>query len=104
MLSVLSTKTRITFSRLLAPLSSTIIASETAHNDCNMQSKRGNKVLTMDTLNPYIKAMEYAVRGPIVTKAAEIEAELKKVSQKDNVLVEHRAAADGRYRMTDLFI
>lgn len=77
MLSVLSTKTRITFNRLLAPLSSAVMASEAAQPSGNMQSKRGNKVLTMDTLNPYIKAMEYAVRGPIVTRAAEIEAELK---------------------------
>jgi alanine transaminase len=35
------------------------------------------KVLTMDTLNPHVKAMEYAVRGPIVARAAEIEKELE---------------------------
>jgi len=33
----------------------------------------------MDTLNPNVKAMEYAVRGPIVVRAAEIEKELEKV-------------------------
>jgi len=32
----------------------------------------------MDTLNPNIKVMEYAVRGPIVARAAEIEKELEK--------------------------
>lgn len=37
----------------------------------------GTKVLTLDTMNPHVKAMEYAVRGPIVTRANEIEAELK---------------------------
>jgi alanine transaminase len=42
------------------------------------QQKRGNKVLTMDNLNPNIKLMEYAVRGPIVARAAEIEKELEK--------------------------
>ena len=44
------------------------------------QPNRGNKVLTMETLNPNIKLMEYAVRGPIVARAAEIEKELEKVS------------------------
>ena len=41
--------------------------------------KRGMKVLTLDTLNPNIKKMEYAVRGPIVARAAEIEQELANV-------------------------
>ncbi len=40
---------------------------------------RTNKVLTMETLNPHIKVMEYAVRGPIVARAAQIEKELKQV-------------------------
>ena len=38
-----------------------------------------SRVLTMDTLNPHVRAMEYAVRGPIVVRAAEIEKELQKV-------------------------
>ena len=37
------------------------------------------KTLTMDTMNPHIKLMEYAVRGPLVIRAGEIEAMLKKV-------------------------
>ena len=40
------------------------------------------KVLTMDSLNPHIKTMQYAVRGPIVLRAAEIEKELEKVNIK----------------------
>lgn len=40
------------------------------------------KVITLDTLNPRIKVMEYAVRGPIVARAAEIEKELAKVRVK----------------------
>ncbi|MGH0143973.1 UNVERIFIED_CONTAM: hypothetical protein FKN15_002315 [Acipenser sinensis] len=41
-------------------------------------SKENDKtrVLTMETLNPQVKAVEYAVRGPIVIKAGEIEREL----------------------------
>jgi alanine transaminase len=37
------------------------------------------KILTMKTLNPHVKAMEYAVRGPIVARAGEIEKELEEV-------------------------
>jgi len=44
--------------------------------------KRGMKVLTLDTLNPNIKKMEYAVRGPIVARAAEIEQELANGAKK----------------------
>ncbi|XP_068196633.1 alanine aminotransferase 2-like [Antennarius striatus] len=34
------------------------------------------KVLTIDTMNPTVKKVEYAVRGPIVTRAMELEKEL----------------------------
>lgn len=44
----------------------------------NARREIGSKVLTEETLNPHIKVMEYAVRGPIVSRAAEIEQELKK--------------------------
>lgn len=37
-------------------------------------------LLNMDTLNPNIKNVEYAVRGPIVIRASEIEKELREVS------------------------
>lgn len=39
----------------------------------------GRKVLTMDTMNPNVKKVEYAVRGPIVQRAAQIEMELQQV-------------------------
>ncbi|KTF79541.1 hypothetical protein cypCar_00032865 [Cyprinus carpio] len=35
------------------------------------------RVLTMDTMNPNVKRVEYAVRGPIVQRAVQIERELK---------------------------
>ncbi|XP_023679571.2 alanine aminotransferase 2-like [Paramormyrops kingsleyae] len=35
------------------------------------------KVLTTDTMNPNVKKVEYAVRGPIVQRAVQIENELK---------------------------
>ncbi|KAF7266018.1 hypothetical protein GWI33_020618 [Rhynchophorus ferrugineus] len=34
--------------------------------------------LSMDTLNPHIKVLEYAVRGPLVIRAGEIEKDLEK--------------------------
>lgn len=37
------------------------------------------KVLTLDTMNPNIRKVEYAVRGPIVQRAAQIEKELAQV-------------------------
>lgn len=38
--------------------------------------------ISIDTINPNVKLMEYAVRGPLVIRAAEIERELKRVSTK----------------------
>lgn len=37
------------------------------------------KVLTIDTMNPRVKKVEYAVRGPIVQRAVELERELSQV-------------------------
>jgi alanine transaminase len=39
--------------------------------------KPSKRTLTLDTMNPNIKVMEYAVRGPVVIRAGELEAELK---------------------------
>ena len=39
-----------------------------------------NKVLNFDNLNPNVKTMEYAVRGPLVIRAVDIEKELAQVS------------------------
>lgn len=40
---------------------------------------RPGKVLTLDTMNPNVKRVEYAVRGPIVLRAMQLEKELKEV-------------------------
>lgn len=37
------------------------------------------KVLTLDTMNSSIRRVEYAVRGPIVLRALELEQELRQV-------------------------
>lgn len=41
---------------------------------------RRERVLTPESMNPQVKAVEYAVRGPIVLKAGELEQELQRVS------------------------
>uniref|UniRef100_A0A2C9K2Y1 alanine transaminase n=1 Tax=Biomphalaria glabrata TaxID=6526 RepID=A0A2C9K2Y1_BIOGL len=41
------------------------------------------KVLTIDNMNPHVKNIEYAVRGPIVIRAGELENELKKGVKKN---------------------
>ncbi|RVE45201.1 hypothetical protein evm_010142 [Chilo suppressalis] len=41
-----------------------------------------SKVLTLENLNPNIIKLQYAVRGPLVIRAAEIEKELEKGAQK----------------------
>lgn len=38
-----------------------------------------NRILTLENLNPNVIAMEYAVRGPLVSRALDIEKELDKV-------------------------
>ncbi|GAB1293430.1 Alanine aminotransferase 2 [Apodemus speciosus] len=37
-----------------------------------------DRILTLESMNPQVKAVEYAVRGPIVLKAGEIEMELQR--------------------------
>lgn len=51
--------------------------SQSARPDRHIHRKMAN--LTLDNLNPQIKVMEYAVRGPLVIRAGEIEKELEKV-------------------------
>lgn len=50
------------------------------HQAARTMASQPSKSLTLDNLNPNIKVMEYAVRGPLVIRAGEIEKELEKVS------------------------
>ena len=45
-----------------------------------MSTATAANVLTEDNINPNVKAMEYAVRGPLVIRASEIEKELANVT------------------------
>uniref|UniRef100_T1JF39 alanine transaminase n=1 Tax=Strigamia maritima TaxID=126957 RepID=T1JF39_STRMM len=46
------------------------------HRSCVAMAAE-QKMITLENMNPNIKTMEYAVRGPIVTRASEIEKELE---------------------------
>lgn len=48
---------------------------------CGVNSDRGmaSKCLNLEDINPNVKVMEYAVRGPLVIRGSEIEKELEKV-------------------------
>ena len=43
------------------------------------QPAKNDRILTMENLNPRVIDVEYAVRGPIVLRAADIEKQLKQV-------------------------
>lgn len=46
---------------------------------CTARMASSNKLLNIGNLNPHVKTMEYAVRGPLVIRAVAIEKELEKV-------------------------
>lgn len=48
-------------------------------NTSRTMATQPQPTLTMDNLNPNVIVMEYAVRGPLVIRAGEIEKELEKV-------------------------
>ena len=52
-----------------------------SHQAANGVPCRG-KVLTVDNMNPRVKKVEYAVRGPVVQRAVQIEKELREVRVK----------------------
>lgn len=50
-----------------------------SRNFSTSQRMSSDKVLNLDNMNPNVRIMEYAVRGPLLIRATEIENELKKV-------------------------
>jgi hypothetical protein len=46
---------------------------------CNFSKTTEKGFVTIENMNPCIKRMEYAVRGPLVIRASEIEKELQEV-------------------------
>lgn len=79
-----SDKTKLISSKAassICDLSSTSVISQLGHSKTNWRtmSSSASQVLTLDSMNPNVIKMEYAVRGPLVIRAGEIEKELKKV-------------------------
>ena len=52
----------------------------TTNTTKTMAAGDGKFTITLDNMNPCLKKMEYAVRGPLVIRATEIEKEIQKVS------------------------
>ena len=65
-------KNLVNFTKTLSTLS---------NQQCGIHvTSMAQKVLNPLSMNPNIKEMQYAVRGPIVLKAGQIEDELERVS------------------------
>lgn len=62
---------------------STQLLSTSPYENTQLHTKRtmasSTKTLTLDSMNPNVIKMEYAVRGPLVIRAGEIEKEIKQV-------------------------
>lgn len=70
-------------------LSSPLLSSFRSHSGTHLAEQNRNRplrmsengthkpILTLESMNPAIKKVEYAVRGPIVTRAVELEKELQ---------------------------
>ncbi|VDM25604.1 unnamed protein product [Toxocara canis] len=58
----------------------TLLLSKRSHDllTCLVKMASTNKLLNMSNLNPHVKSMDYAVRGPLVIRAIAIEKELRK--------------------------
>nr|XP_054375278.1 alanine aminotransferase 1 isoform X1 [Pongo abelii] len=55
------------------------MASSTGDQSQMVKNGLRTKVLTLDSMNPRVQRVEYAVRGPIVQRALELEQELRQV-------------------------
>lgn len=62
----------------LRPKSVDLLTVLTRNTYTNLRTM-ASKAITMENINPNIVKLEYAVRGPLVTRAGEIEKELQKV-------------------------
>ncbi len=50
-----------------------------------MTGSHEQRILNLNNINPNVKTMEYAVRGPLVIRAVNIEKELASVSNNANM-------------------
>ncbi|XP_026327965.1 alanine aminotransferase 1 [Hyposmocoma kahamanoa] len=59
-----------------------VLVSRISNGITRLQRTMATKVITPENLNPNLVKLEYAVRGPLVIRATEIEKELQKGAQK----------------------
>lgn len=74
------------FSSILAAEKSAESSGGFRNRKCPKMSSTWSPTLTLENMNPCIKQMEYAVRGPLVIRATEIEKELESVSSQLNTI------------------
>lgn len=55
------------------------LSVESKNFSTSQKMPSSQKVLNLDNMNPNVRIMEYAVRGPLLIRATEIENELKEV-------------------------
>lgn len=67
------------FSTIVSSSSKLDINREQAQSMATTSSSR-RSLLSLDSINPNVIKMEYAVRGPLVIRAGEIEKEIAQVS------------------------
>lgn len=75
-------------------------AEATAASTALRKTKPREKTLSIENLNPQVKAVEYAVRGPIVIKAAQIERVIQQVRRAGTLPVGLRSHSHPPFIMT----
>lgn len=68
-------------SAMFSSFSKTSRIVRVAPSAARAMSAEPQKCVTLENMNPHIKTMEYAVRGPLVIRATEIEKELEQVGE-----------------------
>lgn len=82
----------MTFTRLLSVALKSCKGQSRFLSTCKPLSVT-KKTLTIDNMNPNVKEMEFAVRGPIVIRGGQLEKDLEKVLFFNSVSAVNLAAA-----------
>lgn len=70
---------------VLSKMRSASVALNIVKSGCDslyISRTMASKCLNLEDINPNVKVMEYAVRGPLVIRGSEIEKELEQVGRK----------------------
>ncbi|PIK40079.1 hypothetical protein BSL78_23061, partial [Apostichopus japonicus] len=84
----LERKTRVQLQRHLVTTRVDLLGNQISpparklRNGIIMSQPRRQKTLTVENMNPHVRTMEYAVRGPIVQRAVQLEHELREGAKK----------------------